>query len=262
VRRALLLAAAATLGTGSGAALAQAGTAAAAWGFELTPYLWAASMKGNVQIPQLPALRVDVGFGDILDHLDAGFMGSFEARKGSWGLLVDSIYMKLGDGGSASRTGPGPIGAAASASANLEVKETMLGAGAAYRFSGGATTLDAVGGLRAMKIEADVRADASLFAQSGSLTASGSKGWIDPYVGLRVRQPLGDRWMLVGYADVGGFGVGSDFTWQALLGADYEFSKTFVGKAGYRYIAVDYDKGGFVYDMGNTGLYFGLGVRW
>ena len=251
--------AAALLGPATAGAQAASGDA---WSFELTPYLWGAAMKGSVQIAQLPAVRVDMSFGDILDHLDAGFMGGFEARKGRWGLLVDSIYMKLDGSGGATRTGPGPVGASASASANLEVRETMLGAGAAYRFSDGAASLDAVGGLRGMKIDADARVDASLFAQAGSVSASGSKSWVDPYLGLRVRQPLGERWALASYADIGGFGVGSRLTWQALLGVDYQFSKSFVGKAGYRYIAVDYDKGGFVYDMANSGLYAGLGIRW
>jgi hypothetical protein len=45
------------------------------------------------------------------------------------------------------------------------------------------------------------------------------------------------------------------------VGANYEHSKTFAAKFGYRYLGVDYDKDGFVYDMGNSGLYLGLGIR-
>ena len=37
--------------------------------------------------------------------------------------------------------------------------------------------------------------------------------------------------------------------------------ETFAAKLGYRYISVDYDKDGFVYDMANSGLYLGLGIR-
>ena len=58
---------------------------------------------------------------------------------------------------------------------------------------------------------------------------------MDPYVGVRVQYPIAERWTLVGYADVGGFGVGSEFTWQAAAGINYEFSKSIAGKFGYRY---------------------------
>ena len=70
-----------------------------------------------------------------------------------------------------------------------------------------------------------------------------------------------DTNILVGYGDVGGFGAGSDFTWQVALGAAYDFSKTISGKFGYRYLSVDYDKGGFAYDMKTRGVHLGLGIR-
>ena len=46
-----------------------------------------------------------------------------------------------------------------------------------------------------------------------------------------------------------------------LVGVNYDFSKTFAGKFGYRYLSVDYDKNGFLYDMTNSGFYLGLGIR-
>ena len=51
---------------------------------------------------------------------------------------------------------------------------------------------------------------------------------------------------LVVQGDIGGFGVGSDFSWQAL--AAYNFEWNFVGHKlnpylGYRAISVDYEEG-------------------
>jgi opacity protein-like surface antigen len=137
----------------------------------------------------------------------------------------------------------------------------MAAAAVAYRVGEGPEPLDVIGGLRYARIQADAEIDGSFFAQTESVDASASKSWVDPYIGLRVQHPIGERWTLVGYADVGGFGIGSDFTWQAALGANYEFSKTFAGKIGYRYISVDYDKDGFRYAMANSGLYLGVGIR-
>lgn len=245
----------AALGSLSGPAQAQQD-----WSFEITPYLWGAAMNGSVGAGGLPPINVGMGFSDILENLDAGFMGAFEARKGRWGVLLDAIYMKLEGSGTATQTGAGPIGATASASAQLEVKQTTYAAAVTYRATEGRSPLDIVAGLRYMEVEANARIDASLFAQTGTVEAGAKKSWTDPYVGLRVQHPLAERWTFVGYADIGGFGVGSEFTWQALVGVDYAFSKAIAGKAGYRYISVDYDKDGFAYDMAYDGLYFGVGI--
>lgn len=262
--RALALAAAllGILGLAPAEARAQAAAApGTGWTFDLTLYLWGAGMSGDVQGGSLPTIGVDMSFSDILDNLDAGLMGAFEARKGRWGFLFDGIYMKLEDSGTASRTGAGPVGATATASAELELAQTMLAAAVAYRAIEGRAPVDVIGGLRYAKIEADATIDGSFFAQTGTVARSAEKDWVDPYIGVRVLQPIADHWTLVGYLDIGGFGVGSDFTWQTLVGVNYEFSKTFAGKLGYRYLSVDYDKDGFVYDMANSGLYLGLGIR-
>ena len=218
-------------------------------------------MKGDVKSGNLPQTSVDMDFSDIWDNLDFGAMGTFEARKGRWGVLFDAIYMEISTSATSSRTGPGPIGATLTANANLQMEQTMLAAAVTYRVSEGPTATDVIGGARYSKIEADANIDASLFGQTGVAARSGDKDWVDPYVGVRVQHPLADRWTLVGYADVGGFGVGSDLTWQALAGVSYDFSKTVSGKFGYRYLSVDYDKGGFLYDMDSYGLFAGVGFR-
>lgn len=260
-----ILAAGFLLAIGLAPSSAQAQTAAAApgsgWTFDLTPYIWGVALSGNVEAGTLPRIDIDMSFSDILENLDGGLLAAFEARKGRWGLLFDAIYMKLEGSGTASRTGPGPIGSTATASADLEVAQTMLAAAVAYRAVEGRAPLDVIGGLRYAKIEADATIDGSFFAQAGTVARSAEKDWVDPYVGVRYLMPIADHWTLVSYLDIGGFGVGSDFTWQALVGANVEFSKTFAAKFGYRYLGIDYDKDGFVFDMGISGLYLGLGIR-
>jgi len=246
----------------SGPVLAQTTAAQlGGWQFEVTPYFWGAGMRGDVQLGSLPKISTDVSFSDILDVLDFGIMGAFEARKGRWGMLFDAIYMKLETDATASRTGAGPVGATATADANLEMKQTLLAAAASYRAVEGRSPVDVFGGLRYFKIEASADINASFFAQTGTVSRSGDVDWVDPYIGARILYPVSDRWTLVGYGDIGGFGVGSDFTWQALAGVNYHFSKSLSGKLGYRYLSVDYDKDGFLYDMASYGLYLGVGFR-
>ncbi|MDX2429596.1 MAG: hypothetical protein QNK35_01605, partial [Bacteroides sp.] len=44
--------------------------------------------------------------------------------------------------------------------------------------------------------------------------------------------------------DVGGFGLGSDLTWQLQAYAGYRFTKVFQLTAGYRVLSTDYNNGG------------------
>jgi hypothetical protein len=243
-RETIALALCAALGSFSSPAPAQG-----SWIFEFTPYVWGAAMNGTVAAGELPATSVDMSFSDIMDHLDAGLMGAFEARKGRWGILLDAVYMKLEDSATTSNL-----------SAQVEITQTTYAVALAHRMGEGRSPLDVVGGVRYLEIEADARIDGSLFGQAGSVGRSAKKSWADPYVGFRFQHPLAERWTFVGYADIGGFGVGSDFTWQTLVGMNYEISRAIAGKAGYRYISVDYDKDGFAYDMAYDGLYIGLGI--
>jgi hypothetical protein len=230
------------------------------WSFEATPYLWAAGLDGDVQAGALPRTSIDIGFDDIFDNLDFAAMGTFEARHGRWGFLVDAMYIKVSASATARRTGPGPIGATLTATAHVKVEQTLFTAAAAYRLAQGPTAFDLLGGLRYSKVDVDGEIGASLFALAGTVKRSGKKEWVDPIVGFRARHRIADRWALAGYADIGGFGVSSDLTWQVIAGIDYEISKTFSAKGGYRILKVDYDRGA-VYDMKTSGVYLGLGIR-
>jgi hypothetical protein len=79
-------------------------------------------------------------------------------------------------------------------------------------------------------------------------------------IGVRATTPIAERWTLVSYFDIGGFGVGSDLTYQGVLGVNWQASRTFAVKGGYRYFYQDYDNDGFVWDMAAHGLYLGLGI--
>lgn len=250
-----------TLALVAGTATAQNAAPAGNWQYEFTPYFWGAGMKGDVQGGSLPKISVDVGISDILDVLDFGLMGAFEARKGRWGLLFDAIYMDLTMSATASRTGPGPIGATATASANFGLKQTVLAAAVAYRAVEGPSPVDVIGGLRYVKLEAAADIYGTFFAQAGTVARSDDQDWVDPYVGARIKYAVNDRWSLTGYGDIGGFGLGSDISWQLSAGASYNFSKSVSGIFGYRIFYVDYDKSEFLYDMKNEGFYAGVGIR-
>lgn len=226
------------------------------WQYEVMPYLWATRMKGDVQAGPLPKTSVDMKFADILENLDFGFMTAFEARKNRWGVLFDGMYMKVSDSASASRSDIG-----LSVNARMQVKQSMLAGAIAYRAIEGSMPVDVIGGIRYNRIDAEAKIDASLFGQSGTVKRSGSKDWVDPYIGARVTLPISEKWKATGYVDVGGSGAGSDLTWQGMAGLTYAYSPSTIINVGYRYMKVDYDDGGFKYDMANDGVYVGLALR-
>ena len=230
------------------------------WTFEVTPYAWLAGIKGDIKTGRLPQTSVDMSFSDVFKVLDFAVMGSFEARKQRWGFLFDAQYLKASDSATSSTTGS--LGVTRQASADITIKETVVAAAVTYRLSQGPTLVDAVGGLRYVNINADATIGASLFGAGGlgaaaTVSRSAEKSWTDAYAGVRVQQPIAEGWSLVGYLDAGG--GGSDFTWQAIAGANYQFSKSMTGKFGYRVLKIDYDKDQFTYDARTQGIYLGLG---
>jgi opacity protein-like surface antigen len=240
----------------SGPALSQS---AESWRYELTPYLWSTAIKSELRNGPPPTVRTDMSPGDVFKGLDFGLMGALEARRGRWSLLFDGLYAKLSDTATVTNSVAGlPVSRTASANVKVGVFSGAVG----YRALEGATSVDLVGGLRYNRI--DVDADLSLAARGALLLAASpsfTKYWTDPYLGARVQHALGGRWSLVGYADAGGFGAGSDITWQALAGVNYSINDTFSAKLGYRHLHTDYDKDGFIYKSDLRGLYLGAGIR-
>ena len=65
--------------------------------------------------------------------------------------------------------------------------------------------------------------------------------------------PLGGKWSATLYGDVGGFGIGSDITWQAIPVVNYQLNHKMTLGAGWRVFKVHYDKGDFLYDIAQNG---------
>jgi hypothetical protein len=117
--------------------------------------------------------------------------------------------------------------------------------------------IELIGGVRYNDVAVDVDFDNPLLP-----TLSKSKGWFDPIVGARLWFPVSRTFDVIVRGDVGGFGVGSDLTWQLSGHLRYAFSDSFSGLLGYRYFYIDYESGAglnrFVYDMAIHGPTLGL----
>ena len=254
VRSTTLLVAAILVITTAGPGAAQTAAQSAEpdrWTFSLTPYFWAAGIDGKVAtLPGAPTADVDASFSDIIDQTNVGAMLSASASRGRFGLLADLTYLDLSDDSGT----PGPL--------FDEVKfesQTLFATIAAF-YQAVETVrlgLQAVAGTRLWYVDTELKLRGDLAANQ---SFSEDKVWADPIVGVRWQGHLGRKFYLEGAADVGGFGVASDITWELLGTLAYRFNDGITMRAGYRHLKVDYEDDGFVWDVELSGPIVGVTI--
>jgi hypothetical protein len=251
------------------------------WTFRFVPYGWLMALDGT-QTVRGRSVNVDASFADIVEKSDTlvALMGDFEARNGPFALLGNVVWTKIGTDGGDLRSralAPGVTGTLG-ASLDLDIEMTIAEVGAAYEvYRSGPLAFDVLGGARYWHQEADLSLAVAAAVQVGDLEVvgarafarSGSVNWLDPVIGARIRYTvaLGHELLLRG--DIGGFGVGSDFTWQAIGAYGFEFGTyqgiTFSGVIGYRALSVDYVQGEgrqrYEFDMLVHGPVLGISAR-
>lgn len=212
------------------------------WRFQLTPYVWMSGLDGHIRPFQgAPTADVDKSFSDILKNLDAAFFLTGTARKGPWVLHADVSYASTSDAAQL------PLGL--SANARVRQSSVTLTGGRNWQPTPHAS-LDLLGGVRLWDIKATVQVPGVASAQSTTFFA-------DPVIALRWRQDLAPRWSTLVYADVGGFGVGSDFTGQLMASINYQWQENWYLSLGYRHLRVNYRHEGRRLDFGQTGPLIG-----
>jgi opacity protein-like surface antigen len=229
------------------------------WQFEFTPYLIMAGLEGQAgtQVGPVPIVAdVDASFSDILENLEAGFMGIFTARKGPWTFGLDGIYMNLETNSAVGESAP-IVSRRLTVDSTMTIWQGLVG----YRVFDQETEIDLVGAVRYVDLDLglEVAATEPPLIGPGTRNVSGSESWTDLVVGAKALHPVSENISLMGYVDIGA--GGSDLTYQVVGGLNWELSDTFVAKAGYRYMYWDYEDDGTVWDIAASGPYLGLGIR-
>ena len=202
-----------------------------AWQFAVAPYLWAAGMDGTLTIADNEA-DIDVPFSDIIENLDLAFMGHFDMRNDRWVLSSDLIFVDLEDSEDLTE---GTVTAG--------VDMTLLEVVGGYRIS---PAIALLAGARWV----DMGASLGYTGEIVSPDADAGKSWIDPLVGVHVFTPLSERWWIGLRGDVGGFGVGSELTWQAYADVGYRASDLVSIILGYHALDMDYEDGDGLHYVG------------
>lgn len=203
---------------------AQAQSGSGDWQVAIAPYLWAAGLDGTMTIAEQEQ-DFDLPFSTIIDNLDFALMGHFDMRNERWVLMSDLIYVDLEDRQELEH---------GSVTAGLEL--TLIEAVAGYRVSPAVSLL---AGARWADMAASIRASGEVAAGD----ADAGKSWLDPLLGVHVLVPASKRWWFGLRADVGGFGVGSELTWQAYADVGFRASGLISVLLGYHALDIDYETG-------------------
>ncbi len=213
------------------------------WHFVLAPYAMGAKMDGTMALRGHDT-EVDLSASKIRDHLEMGFLGLAVARKGNWGVLGDTLWVELG-------------GTTQMPPADVDPTLSVVTVSGLRRINDWA---DVTLGGRWTHLNGDVT-----FKEPINMEVERSKQWIDPVVGVVLHTPGERRWHASLVADVGGFGIGSDLSWEVLPSVGFDLAKWASVEVGYKYLDTDYENGEgadrFAYDMVLEGPVAGVAFR-
>lgn len=209
------------------------------WRFDASLNLFMAGMSGDVTAKGVPA-HVDASFKNILERLEASAAGRFTLGHERWFLSTEFSYLKLG---------------AEVPAAKFDMDQWLVEPALGYEVC---RSFQAFAGARYNYISGDLT-----FSGPAGRVATGTQEWWDPIVGANLSLPLiKDRLTFDGHFDVGGFGAGSDVTWQAYPYLNWRFSRRGSVQLGYRWLGTDYETGSgvnkFRYDVVVQGPQIGL----
>ena len=215
------------------------------WNHSVHLYGMGAAIEGDAQIGPL-ALPVEVSISELFDALRMGGMAAYRADNGTWSFTGDVTYMDLGWSANT---------AADRAGGELQVDQLTVMATVGRRITPHLEVLAS-----AAYFDVDTSLEVRVLQQSRRATRQAS--WVDPLIGLQYSVPVGGKWTYSLRGDVGGFGVGSDFTWHVATVMRRQVTDQFDWYVGYRVIAYDYSEGSGTdrlhYDMTQHGP--GIGV--
>ncbi|MGH9323344.1 MAG: hypothetical protein ACRD3V_26110 [Vicinamibacteria bacterium] len=232
------------LAMSAGVARAQSASPASdEWQFFVTPFLWGAGIDGTVGLAGRDR-DFEVSAKDLMKSLDFGIMGNFEARRNRLSFGADLVYTDLGKDVGLENSSRTP---------RLDMSMTIIEGNVGY---GAFESLDILAGLRGVISSVSLEEDSSTLAE-----VDGS--FADPFVGARFRRDLTEKVWVNFRGDVGGFGVGSDFSWFVGATGGFRVSRSISLDLGYRVWNMDYENANELkrLDAVLAGFAFGLTFR-
>jgi len=204
------------------------------WSIDVPLYVLFAGMDGQVA-SHGHAVNLDVEFSDVMEHLEFGAMGSVRVGYERWRLTTEIIYMGLG---------------AAKEGASADMDQWVVEPRVSYRFP---PFFEPFVGVRYNKLSGSIEGP---FGKD----PIGTQDWFDPILGTDATFAATTKLDVILHADIGGFGAGSDLTWQLFPYVSWQVTGMASLLLGYRLLDVDYesdDESGFEYNVLTQGFQLG-----
>jgi hypothetical protein len=223
----------------SGAVVADDATG---WDWRLTPlYYWSINMGGNQSSgSENPPVDTNDYEFKFEGAFSADFGGVYDNR---WGFVADLIWVDMSNTNKARDS-------------KMEFSYLQAELDGFYRIPIGRQSVDWLVGLRYYDTDFELTPS----------SIGGEKDWVDPIVGARWGWSMSERWSLVVRGDVGGFGIGSDLSWQVYALADWQPWQHVSFTGGLRALGIDYRAGEesnlFAYDITVWGPLAGVSIKW
>ncbi len=222
--------------------------------FYLTPYLWIAGIGGDISTPRqdVPDRNVEVSFRDTLSDLSGfAFMGAAEMRYGRFILIGDVMTLTV-------ESDVNPRGALFSGGTGRVTTTTGTILVMARGYEDGTQAFDVGFGLRPWQISTRLSLDAGVLA---GRTLKPTLNWTDPVFAFRYGVRFDETWGAAVAGDIGGFGAGSDLTWQIIGTVDYRINDWITMRVGYRHLQMETSRGGTDLDISLSGPIIGTTFR-
>lgn len=234
------------------------------WQFHLAPlYVWFAGIEGESSLGPVTA-PLDISFSDVFNNLEAVFTFHFEARKQNWAAFVDYMLLEVSPDQSA-QFGSGPMGRPIGVDLDMDLRNDVVEFGGSYRIREAYPSVEILAGVRYTNLDISA-VPAAKNVPLPLPPVNISEGLWDGFGGVRLIYEFGDNsgWSLIGKADVGG--GSSDLTWSAMAAVDWQYKSWGSVRAGYKWLAYDYETGSgpsrFTYDVVYEGPIVGMVFNW
>jgi hypothetical protein len=208
------------------------------WHFEITGYGWASSVTGNSGFGALPTLPYFARFTTLLEHLQGGLMGAIVARNDTFIVGLDSIWSKIGGGGTIRNQNSALFGG----QTDLDLTEGITTGFGGVRIPIGPPNLQLYGTVGFRYIYSGTKLTITGPLGIGT-TQSVYKNWVDPVAGIAGTYRFNDRWFINTLADFGGWSDSA--TGQGLASVGYNWTPSIATTLGYRVL--------YIYEKQNTG---------
>ena len=206
----------------------------------IRPYFWLSGVSGSVTSAPL-TFPINSSFGDLLDNVQVGAFAAVTVEKPRWGLYGDFQYISL-------------KGEATGASgATLELQNIIGEVDVFLRIPTGSGSLKFIGGVRVYSVDETLTPNSASPIQSKTTVA-------DPILGAVGEWSIGKRWNFEMRGDLGGFGIGSEFTNQLSVVFQWQINDKLRLPFGYRVLGYQIKDGGVEMDTRMTGLVLGLDI--